>query len=108
MTTTFPNPDVAGTVGTVTVTAQDAYGNVVSSSPNPYLGTVDLTSTDGQASGVPASYTFSRRRRRHAHVHERDSEDGGDADDHGDRLRHERDHRQRRWSTSFQARASTW
>ena len=58
-TTSFANPDVAGTVGTVTVTAKDSYGNTVGTGPNLYLGTVDLSSTDDQAAGVPASHTFT-------------------------------------------------
>ena len=59
MTTSFASPDVAGTAGTVTVTAKDQYGNTAGSGPNQYKGTVDLTSTDGQASGLPASYPFT-------------------------------------------------
>jgi hypothetical protein len=59
VTTTFPNPDVAGTVGTVTVIAEDKYGNVAGSGPNQYEGTVDLVSTDPKTSGLPSSYTFS-------------------------------------------------
>jgi hypothetical protein len=59
VTTNFPNPDVAGTVGTVTVTAEDKYGNVVGSGPNLYEGTANLVSTDPKTSGLPASYTFT-------------------------------------------------
>ncbi len=59
VTTTFANPDVAGTVGTVVVTAQDAYGNTDGSGPDQYLGTVELTSTDSQAAGLPASHVFT-------------------------------------------------
>ena len=59
VTTSFATPDVAGTVGTVTVTAKDHYGNTAGSGPNPYEGTVELTSTDGLASGLPASYPFT-------------------------------------------------
>ena len=59
VTTSFANSDVAGTVGTVTVTAKDEYGNTVSSGPNQYEGTVGLSSTDGKALGLPASYTFT-------------------------------------------------
>ena len=59
VTTTFANPDVAGTVGTVVVTAQDAYGNTDGSGPDQYVGTVELTSTDSQAAGLPASHVFS-------------------------------------------------
>ncbi len=59
VTTTFANPDVAGTVGTVVVTAQDAYGNTDGSGPDQYLGTVELTTTDSQAAGLPASHVFT-------------------------------------------------
>ncbi len=59
VTTSFPSPDVAGTSGTVTVTAYDAYGNPVSSGPDQYLGTVELSSSDRRVSSLPASYTFS-------------------------------------------------
>ena len=59
VTTSFANPDLAGTVGTVTVTAMDHYGNVVGSGPNQYVGTVYLSSTDAQAASLPASYTFT-------------------------------------------------
>ena len=58
VTTSFANPDVAGTAGTVVVTAKDVYGNTVDSGPNQYLGTIDLTSTDAQTAGLPASYAF--------------------------------------------------
>ena len=43
VTTSFASPDVAGTAGTVTVTAEDQYNNVVGSGPDQYLGTVDLS-----------------------------------------------------------------
>ena len=59
VTTSFANPDVAGTTGTVTVTAEDPYGNIAGSGPNQYLGTVDLTSTDPQIAGLPPTYTFT-------------------------------------------------
>ena len=39
MTTTFANPDVAGSMGTVTVIALDQFGNVAGSGQNQYLGT---------------------------------------------------------------------
>ena len=56
VTTSFANPDVAGSTGTVTVTAKDQYGNTVSSGPNPYKGTAKLISTDLQARACrPAS-----------------------------------------------------
>jgi hypothetical protein len=42
----------------VTVTAKDAYGNTVSSGPNEYTGTAMLTTTDPQATFLPASQTF--------------------------------------------------
>ncbi len=58
VTTSFVSPDVAGTSGTVTITAQDLYGNTVSDGLNQYKGTVDLTSTDPQIAGLPATYAF--------------------------------------------------
>src|SRR5262249_17536289 len=59
VTTSFADPDVAGTVGTVTVVAKDRYGNVAGSGPDQYEGTVDLTTSDGQAVGLPASHAFT-------------------------------------------------
>ena len=50
----FPSPSTAGTAGTVTVQAKDAYGNLATS----YAGTVRFTSTDAQAT-VPAPHTFT-------------------------------------------------
>ena len=50
----FPNPDIAGTTSAFTVTAIDAYGNVIAG----YTGTVQFTSSDSRAS-LPASYTFT-------------------------------------------------
>ncbi len=50
----FPTSDTAGSLGDFTVTADDAYGNVVTG----YAGTVHFTSSDGQAI-LPASYTFT-------------------------------------------------
>ena len=41
----FPNPATAGTAGSVTVTAKDAYGNTATG----YTGTVKITSSDGKA-----------------------------------------------------------
>ncbi len=41
----FANPVAAGTAGSVTVTAEDGYGNVVTG----YAGTVAITSSDAQA-----------------------------------------------------------
>ena len=48
-----PASVTAGNTGSVTVTAQDAYGNTNTG----YLGTVHFTSTDG-AAVLPANYTF--------------------------------------------------
>jgi hypothetical protein len=50
----LPNAVTAGTQHTLTVAAQDAYGNVVPG----YTGTVQLTTSDAQAS-LRASYTFA-------------------------------------------------
>jgi FKBP-type peptidyl-prolyl cis-trans isomerase 2 len=47
-------PRTAGSYGTVTVTAKDAYGNTAKS----YTGTVHLTSSDA-AAALPANYTFT-------------------------------------------------
>src|SRR5207245_569732 len=49
----FSSPSTAGTAGTITVTAKDAYGNTASG----YLGTVHFTSSDAQAT-LPANYAF--------------------------------------------------
>ena len=49
----FPDPVVAGTAGSVTVTAQDLYGNTVTS----YVGTVHVTSSDGAAT-LPANHAL--------------------------------------------------
>jgi hypothetical protein len=49
----FPTPITAGTPGTFTVTAKDAYNNTVTG----YTGTVHFRSGDLQAS-LPANYTF--------------------------------------------------
>ena len=51
----FPASPTAGTANNFTVTATDAYGNVITG----YLGTVNLSSTDSNASFSPASYTFT-------------------------------------------------
>ena len=59
LTTGFDSPDVAGTAGTVTITAYDAFGNVDGSGPDQYKGTVDLTGSDGQPSGLATKYTFT-------------------------------------------------
>ena len=58
VTSSFPSSDVAGTTGSVTVTAFDANGNPESSGPNQYEGTVVFGKSDHKASGVPLSYTF--------------------------------------------------
>jgi hypothetical protein len=49
----FPSPQVAGKIGSVTVAAQDQFGNTVAG----YTGTVHFTSSDLQAV-LPADYTF--------------------------------------------------
>ncbi len=50
----YPSPTTAGTAHNVTVTAQDAFGNVATG----YTGTVHFTSSDAQAV-LPANYTFT-------------------------------------------------
>jgi hypothetical protein len=50
----YPLFPTAGVAGTLTVTAQDAYGNTVPS----YTGTVVFSSSDAQAV-LPAAYTFT-------------------------------------------------
>ena len=50
----FPRSLTAGTASNFTVTTMDAFGNVITG----YLGTVNLSSTDPNASFSPASYTF--------------------------------------------------
>ncbi len=50
----FPSPATAGVAGSFTVTARDAYGNVVPT----YAGTVHFETTDF-AAVVPANYTFT-------------------------------------------------
>ncbi len=50
----YPTPTTAGVAHTVTVSAEDAAGNVTPA----YTGTVTLTSSDAQAT-LPANYTFS-------------------------------------------------
>ena len=50
----FTSPTTAGAAHNVTVTAEDAYGNVATG----YTGTVHFTSSDAQA-GLPANYTFT-------------------------------------------------
>jgi hypothetical protein len=50
----FPSPTTAGAPGTLTVAAQDNYGNTVTG----YIGTVHFTSSDPKAQ-LPADYTFT-------------------------------------------------
>ena len=50
----FPTTDTAGTAGNVTVTVHDQFGNIATG----YTGTVQLTSSDPQAT-LPASYAFT-------------------------------------------------
>ena len=58
VTTSLSSPDTAGTLGTLTVAAYDTYNNPVSSGPDQYEGTVDLSSTDSMSNGLPASFSF--------------------------------------------------
>ena len=51
----FPTSTTAGTAHTFTVTATDAYGNVITG----YVGTVNLSSSDPNAQFTPASYAFT-------------------------------------------------
>ena len=53
MVSGYPSPQFAGTAGTVTVTAKDAFNNTDSA----YAGTVSFTSTDSGAT-LPSAYTF--------------------------------------------------
>src|SRR5437016_9859462 len=48
------SPTTAGTAGSFTVSARDAYGNTATG----YTGTVHFTSSDAQAA-LPADYTFT-------------------------------------------------
>ena len=50
----FPTNPTAGTAYTFTVSATDAYGNVITG----YVGTVNLSSSDPNAVFSPSSYTF--------------------------------------------------
>jgi hypothetical protein len=50
----FPSPTMAGAAHSLTVTAEDAYGNTATG----YRGTVHFTSSDAQAV-LPANYTFT-------------------------------------------------
>jgi hypothetical protein len=49
----FPSPTTAGVQHSVTITARDPYGNTATG----YTGTVDVTSSDSQAT-LPPDYTF--------------------------------------------------
>lgn len=49
----FPSPQVAGTAGSLTVAAQDQFGNTVTG----YTGTIHFTSSDAQAV-LPTDYTY--------------------------------------------------
>jgi uncharacterized repeat protein (TIGR03803 family) len=51
----YATGDVAGAAHNLTVKATDTYGNVVPS----YTGTVQLSSSDAQTKGLPASFTFT-------------------------------------------------
>ncbi len=53
--TGFPTTATAGTAHSFTVSATDAYGNVITG----YLGTVALSSTDSNAAFSPTAYTFT-------------------------------------------------
>jgi hypothetical protein len=50
----FPTPTTAGSVGSVTVAAEDSTGNIVPG----YRGTIYFSSSDSQAS-LPGTYTFT-------------------------------------------------
>jgi hypothetical protein len=50
----FPSPILAGTPGTFTVTATDAFGNRATS----YMDTISFSSSDSLASFSPLTYTF--------------------------------------------------
>jgi hypothetical protein len=52
--TAFPSPIMAGTLGSLTVTVRDLYGNLAST----YTGTVTLSSSDPQAT-LDGDYTFT-------------------------------------------------
>ena len=55
LVTGFPTNPTAGTAYNFTVSATDAYGNVITG----YLGTVNFSSTDSNALFSPTSYTFT-------------------------------------------------
>jgi hypothetical protein len=50
----FPSPSTAGVAGSVTVTAEDRYGNIATG----YRGSVRLSSSDSQAT-LPGTYAFN-------------------------------------------------
>ena len=77
----------AGVSQTLTVTAQDAYGNLATG----YTGTVQFTSSDAQAI-LPGSYTFTTADKGVAHLHDH-LRDGRHpvVDGQGHRLGHHRD-----------------
>ena len=81
-----PSTATAGMAHSVTVTAQDAFGNVATG----YTGTVHFTSSDGQAV-LPADYTFTAGDAG-VHTFAVTLKTAGTADDHrhrhGDRLDH--------------------
>ena len=82
----LPSTTTAGVSQTVTVTAEDPYGNVATG----YTGTVQFTSSDPQAS-LPANYTFTAADQgvHVLHAHVRDGRHAvGDGDRH--RLGHHR------------------
>ena len=49
MVSGFPSPVIVGTSGTVTVTAEDQFGNIDNSGPDDFNGTVTITSSDTHA-----------------------------------------------------------
>ena len=101
VTTSFASPDVAGTAGTVTVTAlRPPIGNLVSSGPEPVRGHGGLEQHRRPGGGPAASYTFTAADAGSHTFTKRAPENGGEPDDHRDRLRHQHDHRQRQRSTS--------
>src|SRR5205085_927976 len=52
-----PASTTAGVAFSATVSTHDAFGNVAKG-PNAYTGTVDFTSSDGQAVLIPTSHVF--------------------------------------------------
>ena len=80
VTTSFANPEVAGTVGSVTITAKDAYGNTVGSGPNLYRGTVDLNSHGRSGGGPPSQPRVRDGRCRSVHVYRGGAQNGREPD----------------------------